>query len=123
MLILRQTAHGAQRRTCFHNRGKTAQDADGWQKKSVVADSPTLSAAQLEVSSVHIGDHCISVENYHRCGSYHEARLDEQSVQTMSGPSNSQAQVMHNPFLSLPKKMYNPFLYLLSSVYLRLNML
>lgn len=100
MLIHRQAAHGMQGRGDHRNKGKlTNQDADGWRKKSMVADSSASSGTQLEASNVLVGDHRISIETYDRSGSYNQTRCDGESVQARSDSVDDHAQVMHIPFL------------------------
>ncbi|XP_054820579.1 protein MODIFIER OF SNC1 1 isoform X2 [Prosopis cineraria] len=88
----RRAVHGIQGRADHRSKGRfNNQDADEWRQKSVDADS-TPSSSQLEASDVHIGDHRISIETYDRSGSYHQARHDGESVQSMSDPIATQAQ-------------------------------
>lgn len=102
MLIHRQSAHGMQGRGDHSNKGRSNnQDGDGWRKKSVVEDSSASSGVQLEASSVLVGDHQISVQNYDRSRSYNQARHIGESVQTWSDSGDSHAQVMWVPFLFL----------------------
>ncbi|OIW18337.1 hypothetical protein TanjilG_31477 [Lupinus angustifolius] len=89
----RQTGHGMQGRSVHHNKGKsTNQDADGWRKKSVVADSLPSSDPLLEPSDVLVGDHRISLETYDRSGSYNKARRDGDSTQARSDSVDNHAQ-------------------------------
>ncbi|KAK7291620.1 hypothetical protein RIF29_06916 [Crotalaria pallida] len=89
----RQAAHGMQGRGDHRNKGKlTNQDADGWRKKSVVADSSVSSGALLEAPNVLVGDHRISIETYDRSGSYNQARRDGESVQARSDSVDDPAQ-------------------------------
>ncbi|CAL0306808.1 unnamed protein product [Lupinus luteus] len=89
----RQTAHGMQGRSDHHNKGKsTNQDADGWRKKSVVADSLPSSGPLLEPSDVLVGDHRISLEIYDKSGSYNKARRDGESAQARSDSVDNHAQ-------------------------------
>ncbi|KAI4336185.1 hypothetical protein L6164_014741 [Bauhinia variegata] len=88
----RQTAHGMQGRADHRNKGRSnAHDADGWRKKSMVAE--TLSPAKVEATNVQVGDHLISVETYDRSAFYQQARHDVESVQIMSDTSDNQAQL------------------------------
>ncbi|KAF7838307.1 protein MODIFIER OF SNC1 1 isoform X1 [Senna tora] len=91
----RRIAHGMQGRNDHRNKGRYSNhDADGWQKKSVCADSSTSSDQPIETSNIHVGDHLLSVEMYKRSGSYHihRARNDVEPPQTVSDPTDSQAQ-------------------------------
>ncbi|KAF7838304.1 protein MODIFIER OF SNC1 1 [Senna tora] len=91
----RRTTHGMQGRNDHHNKGRYSNiDADGWQKKSVLADSSTSSDQPIEASNIHVGDHLLSVEMYKRSGPYHihQARNHVESMQTVSDPTDTQAQ-------------------------------
>ncbi|KAE9601426.1 hypothetical protein Lal_00023778 [Lupinus albus] len=74
----RQSGHGMQGRSDHRNKGKlTNRDADGWRKKSVIADSLYTSGSLLEASDLLVGDHRISIETYDKFESYNKARHEE----------------------------------------------
>ncbi|OIW17736.1 hypothetical protein TanjilG_29086 [Lupinus angustifolius] len=88
----RLTGHGMQDRSDHRNKGKlTNQDADGWRKKSVIADSLATSGPLLETPDLLVGDHRISIETYDRSASYNKARREE-PVQARSDSVDDHAQ-------------------------------
>ncbi|KAJ7945842.1 Protein MODIFIER OF SNC1 1 [Quillaja saponaria] len=81
--ISRRSGHGIQGRADHRNKERLyAQDADGWWKKSLVADSPTVTAAQLETSNFHVEDQC----------TYAQARGEGEPMQSLSDPSDDHIQ-------------------------------
>ncbi|KAK9278924.1 hypothetical protein L1049_028505 [Liquidambar formosana] len=91
--IPRITTHGVQGRVDHRGKGRfNAQEADGWRKKSLVADSSILvSAANSESSNVHQDNHT-SVEASEKSVSCLEGKDEGEFATSMVDPSDIQAQ-------------------------------
>uniref|UniRef100_A0A6M2F9A6 BAT2 N-terminal domain-containing protein n=1 Tax=Populus davidiana TaxID=266767 RepID=A0A6M2F9A6_9ROSI len=87
----RRSTHGMHGRPDHHGKGRfSTQEAEGWRRRSHVADLPSvLSSSHFESSNVHRQDHN-PTEATEKSGSYHQGKDDGESVLPHSDPSDSQ---------------------------------
>ncbi|XP_061952724.1 protein MODIFIER OF SNC1 1-like isoform X1 [Populus nigra] len=89
----RRSTHGMHGRLDHHGKGRfSTQEAEGWRRRSHVADLPSvLPSSHFESSNVHRQDHS-PAEATEKSGSYHQGKDDGESVLPHPDPSDSQVQ-------------------------------
>lgn len=113
----RRSTHGMHGRPDHHGKGRfSTQEAEGWRRRSHVADLPSvLSSSHFESSNVHRQDHN-PTEATEKSGSYHQGKDDGESVLPHPDPSDSQVQVIYIYFFTFCC-FYNSFFYQSASLF------